>query len=652
MADTTYYVNDSDDTTDPSWGAGSDSNSGLTKLLPFATLTKVIDGHASNTPGDTVTATCRKGSTIAAHNLKFDNGSSKHNGYNFVITGEDGEDFTTTSNSSAQYIAVRPGTSLPSLKVTGMILPANVSAAVFAGIAAGGSCIDLTLTRCQMAGTTLGSSFVFLDGHPATAGDSNISLIDCEVSIKGSVDGFVVSTSTADAGQRQANDILISGGSYYSPTAGAGISGIEITGTFRDLTIKDTSISVASGGATGVLFDTEAVGRNVTISNLTASGGTRGVAIRDSMQYVLVENSDLHGSINGLEIGQLSPTSVKRGIGQISVKKNTLTGDSASGYRIGFGADSSEVEGNTIDGGSHVCLINSDKHHVFNNIIKSSTSGSPGITNFGINNHIHNNTVKLLSGTALLTGNGASAGEIPYGHDNMIYNNILVSLHADGTGILDYEGHASGGIARGADISLDETTTATTWDVAGITMTGTGSAWQGNSGANLVKEVNIGDVVRIASGTNVVAGDYYIQTVGSALQITLASSASDGVGAPASVVYTIVRSDQMRDYIDYNCYWTLGAKAADINKTTTSDLATLQGLWDGWNEVYPLENDQHSYIEDPLLDSNYISQNKNLEGRPDINGNSTSMGAIQAGTETTTEISIMGPTVINVLGPN
>ena len=103
---------------------------------------------------------------------------------------------------------------------------------------------------------------------------------------------------------------------------------------------------------------------------------------------------------------------------------------------------------------------------------------------------------------------------------------------------------------------------------------------------------------------------------------------------------------------DYNCYYG-GDNIAWLDGGAIADIAALRTKW-GTYSVLGSKNDTNSIEEDPSLDANNKPRNPNVinGGRPDINGNSTSIGAIQAGTETTTEISIMGPTVINVLGPN
>jgi len=112
---------------------------------------------------------------------------------------------------------------------------------------------------------------------------------------------------------------------------------------------------------------------------------------------------------------------------------------------------------------------------------------------------------------------------------------------------------------------------------------------------------------------------------------------------------------------DYNCLnaSTVNLDSGDgviyyLGTTNYTDLPSIQSKWASGTYGAFLGNDINSIEEDPQLDGDYIPQNPNVKtgGEPNVNNDETSIGAIQVGTATTTEISIMGPTVINILGPN
>jgi hypothetical protein len=83
-------------------------------------------------------------------------------------------------------------------------------------------------------------------------------------------------------------------------------------------------------------------------------------------------------------------------------------------------------------------------------------------------------------------------------------------------------------------VSLAETPTATTWNVAGTIMTNGSATWD-TGGVTLVE---VGDIVEVISGTQAEAGEYVVQSVDSNTQITLEEGIADG-GQPSSVTYII-----------------------------------------------------------------------------------------------------------------
>lgn len=81
-----------------------------------------------------------------------------------------------------------------------------------------------------------------------------------------------------------------------------------------------------------------------------------------------------------------------------------------------------------------------------------------------------------------------------------------------------------------SEITLAETVTATTWSTDGKTMTGSGSTWK-TAGVTLVE---VGDVIKIVSGTNATAGYCQVVTVTNDTEIVLDRS----IGAsPSGVTY-------------------------------------------------------------------------------------------------------------------
>lgn len=83
-------------------------------------------------------------------------------------------------------------------------------------------------------------------------------------------------------------------------------------------------------------------------------------------------------------------------------------------------------------------------------------------------------------------------------------------------------------------VTLAETPTATTWNVAGTIMTNGSATWD-TPGATLVE---VGDIVEVISGTNDAPGEYVVESVDSDTQITLEDGIADG-GQPSAVTYYI-----------------------------------------------------------------------------------------------------------------
>jgi len=123
--------------------------------------------------------------------------------------------------------------------------------------------------------------------------------------------------------------------------------------------------------------------------------------------------------------------------------------------------------------------------------------------------------------------------------------------------------------------------------------------------------------------------------------------------------------------LNYNIFsgmaGNVGIRGAD--KTFVSRSFDVTGNYDysgsGYNVFWDFASSQYFYPNntnsprltdkeiDPQLDSDYIAQNPEAKMHQDSEGNWVSAGYLGSVPEsTTTEISIMGPTVINVLGPN
>jgi hypothetical protein len=129
----------------------------------------------------------------------------------------------------------------------------------------------------------------------------------------------------------------------------------------------------------------------------------------------------------------------------------------------------------------------------------------------------------------------------------------------------------------------------------------------------------------------------------------------DGQGGTTSLARGDNGDDFMTHYIDYNCYWNT-ADATKITKmgaagVESDTIEELIAVWATgktgdlpWNDLCFEINDQHSLMEDPLLDGNYVPQNPNVKtgGKPDINGNPTSMGAIVLATTGVSKSRIFG----------
>jgi parallel beta-helix repeat protein len=87
-------------------------------------------------------------------------------------------------------------------------------------------------------------------------------------------------------------------------------------------------------------------------------------------------------------------------------------------------------------------------------------------------------------------------------------------------------------------------------------------------------------------------------------------------------------TDKKQNYFNNNCYHTANADILyDATVATGYTLAEIQAFWDA-NSLWK-DGDDNSITEDPQLDANYKPTNPLVikGGKPDANGNTTSMGA-------------------------
>ena len=563
--------------------AGNDTTGDGTLAKPYAKISKAINSHISSV-GETVTIIVKAGDTLVTDRPTFDDVSKTHNGINFIIKSSiPGTKYIVQSSSGTNFFRTNAATVVSgSLTIQDCQYSGTTSAFVQFAAEQG---MNLIIKDSNL--TTFSSYSIYLLGSTNTNPERNVTI---ENSVLNSVSGAIANQNSGDDGKYIAGNINIS-----SSTITTNSSGIKINGQIGNMNLNNVVISYGTGW--GILTDSSASAGNVTINNIDVSGTGYGIRLKDNIAQLVINDSRVQSSGNkALYLGEDTLSNVNSGVNQVQISNNSLTSGSEKALQLGFGVgDNAEIYGNISSGGTHQLTISSNHAHIYNNIINGNAS--PAMFNIGSYNTYNNNTVYGdIAGGAFLTGNGAAPTEQYYGHDNVVYNNIFVTKNVSGFAFWDYEGHAGGGTSRNGAITLQETVVNTTWNEAGTIMTGVGSGWTVFGPT----KVRVNDIIRVISGTNTVAGDYLVSSVGSDTSITLSSSI--GI-SPSGVTYTILRNDGMRDDVNNNVYWNT-VNPNNINSINEIDgvdadtIEELKAIWPSWSPTHP-NNDNSSIIVDP-----------------------------------------------------
>lgn len=174
------------------------------------------------------------------------------------------------------------------------------------------------------------------------------------------------------------------------------------------------------------------------------------------------------------------------------------------------------------------------------------------------------------------------------------------------------------------EIPTTETETATTWDITGKIMTGSGSKWK--SGVNLVEA---GDTVEIISGTNATPGLYIVDTVTSDTVMSLTTSIGSSP-TPTGVDYDIFNLD-----------------AADTYDDVIEEVRTDEKLTIGDSSGYVYQEDASVTADDGVEPSHYYYTKEFDGGAPEMSKRIDCISVDAKGTSITIEYSIDGGAWVN-----
>jgi len=554
---------------------GNDSTGNGTLATPYARISKAMANHTSSS-GETVTILVKGGDTLATDYLDFDNGSSKHNGINFIIESYDGTTKYTAQASNDSYLLLfRSNVTSGSVTIRDMIFSNSVAWFESFAFGANGG-MNLTVEDSNITSSAnVGLCFYFA---PNTTADPARNL--------------TISNSTLLAGssgiycEGAAGDMTISNSTLTS-TNTAGKTIWFVAGRVKSLTITDSSIIAdkTTGGFGIMQQDSTSACNSIRIRNTKIDGYT-GVTLMNHIQLCEFDKCDIDGVGGPAFIFDFDDPDIKN----VKITNNTL--DSVSSTAFYSYADNVELKNNVMHGGSHTCTLSSNYCHVYDNI----SVGGGALYDFGNYNKVHNNTfIGSASGNSstVITGNAVGVG--PCAKGGQFYNNIVVCRNS-GQAFDDYDEYCGlDSAGRNREITLTETVANTTWNATGTIMNGKGSTWA-TAGA---KRVSVGDIVRVKAGTNVITGDYYVKSISLATRITL----QYGIGAsPSSVTYSIIVNDAIDCYVNYNCYYQTGSgylARLTADATMCNTIAAMRSAWNGWNIPYGTVNDSNSISANP-----------------------------------------------------
>lgn len=216
-----------------------------------------------------------------------------------------------------------------------------------------------------------------------------------------------------------------------------------------------------------------------------------------------------------------------------------------------------------------------------------------------------NNTISSVSGHTVFFGFGCNGSELDNNHITAgNFGVVIKSNHCEGNDNI-IVGAATGiGVFSGFGNTLHNNTINIT--------AGSGIVFGNHNGAISLNNRAYNNIIKLGSGGSFIIFDE--QSVGSPV----------GIG---------------NHDLDYNCYWSEASEPwYNFQDTASNRLTNLLSFWGTSGEMLASKLDQNSIEVDPQLDANNKPQNPILNGagKPDANGDSTAIGAIQpAGTNGT-----------------
>ena len=251
---------------------------------------------------------------------------------------------------------------------------------------------------------------------------------------------------------------------------------------------------------------------------------------------------------------------------------------------------------------------------------------------------------------------------ILYGaHKNLLRNNTLKAHDTEDQArcLLFNRLDRSPELDPGANTSTFTSTTVTAgsayadWDLDNVPIDGTCKVLcKATSGAKpsvywgiitsadtVTKEVTVLEWRKVSDGSVETPADntYYVSCTMFAEQNTIVNNVFDSSEATYNHTFDFNPLDG-ENYIDYNNYYQgNGTYLTNLGSEAIENLEAQQSKWLAWPEDTYSDyisickyNDANSTDENPLLDGNYLPHNLAVlkSGKPDINGTSSSIGAV------------------------
>lgn len=483
-ADTTYYVS----------STGSDLNDGsaIDDAHAFATITKAMDGHASDTSGDTVTIKIKDGDTLAGDNhLDFDS-DVVHTPYAFVIEPVTaGQTYTVQPLVGADTGWIRINAEPCSVTIRGMCMSeTDAGTCNYTVRYISGDGTDLILEDCDLVSDT-GQTWGWGLTYSGVATTGSITLTRTRLAAKhgaikleGATDIVVQEDSILESLTATTGVIYVA----YSAAVDIDtftiddsnlIGGASGTGLYfydnaqidiDEFSLTDSTITVGSTGLIAEYVAGNTIGHAVirdntwTLSNADATNGIlmyagfRDLEFRNNTMTFPATGAVTTGGFGTLDYAAAGRIKTDTGINSLIIANNSFTGGSAATtcHGLSFWISGAEVYGNTIETKTHGLVVGGNYCRVHHNIVKTVAGSS--LCEWGDYNSIYNNTVVALAGNAYLSGvtsgTGTDADVWPYSRHSAVFNNIFYA--AASYAFWDYEGEAGADDHGRGDLGGDE----------------------------------------------------------------------------------------------------------------------------------------------------------------------------------------------------